>query len=118
MAQRVVTVNELLDGHIRLDIECLDRRYLNAYAPILQTNAAQVMAFFSRHLCSSSFAGVVPPAGDRLRRPVASAEANEIPWVGCAAATQDRPMVAARARCHRWQAVSECRTLAVSPIRR
>jgi hypothetical protein len=27
---RVVTVNDVLDGHVRLDIECLDRIYLNA----------------------------------------------------------------------------------------
>jgi len=29
MAQRSVTVNDLLDGHVLLDIECLDRIYLN-----------------------------------------------------------------------------------------
>jgi hypothetical protein len=33
MAQRIVTVNDLLDGHVLLDIECLDRIYLNAYVP-------------------------------------------------------------------------------------
>ena len=26
---RVVTVNDVLDGHVALDIECLDRVYLN-----------------------------------------------------------------------------------------
>ncbi len=26
---RVVTVNDVLDGHVVLDIECLDRIYLN-----------------------------------------------------------------------------------------
>jgi hypothetical protein len=39
MAQQVVTVNDVLDGHVALDIECLDRIYLNAYVPILQTSA-------------------------------------------------------------------------------
>ena len=34
MVQRVVTVNDVLDGHVALDIECLDRIYLNAYVPI------------------------------------------------------------------------------------
>jgi len=29
MVQRTVTVNDLLDGHAVLDIECLDRVYLN-----------------------------------------------------------------------------------------
>ena len=27
----VSTINELLDGHVALDLECLDRIYLNAY---------------------------------------------------------------------------------------
>ncbi len=32
----VVTVPELLDGHTVLDIECLDRVYLNGYVPTLR----------------------------------------------------------------------------------
>ena len=28
-----VTVNDLLDGHVALDVECLDRIYLNGYVP-------------------------------------------------------------------------------------
>ena len=35
---RVITVNDVLDGHVALDIECLDRIYLNAYVPIMQTS--------------------------------------------------------------------------------
>ncbi len=31
MGARVVTVNDVLDGHVALDIQCLDRIYLNAY---------------------------------------------------------------------------------------
>ena len=46
---RVITVNDVLDGHVVLDIECLDRIYLNAYVPILQTSS-QVVAFLSGHL--------------------------------------------------------------------
>ena len=49
MGARVVTVNDLLDGHVALDIQCLDRVYLNAYIPTLQTSA-QVVAFLSGHL--------------------------------------------------------------------
>jgi hypothetical protein len=44
-----VTVNELLDGHVTLDLECLDRVYLNAYVPNLQVGG-QVVAFMTRHL--------------------------------------------------------------------
>src|SRR5215204_4911535 len=49
MGVRVVTVNDVLDGHVALDIQCLDRIYLNAYVPRLQTSA-QVVAFLSEHL--------------------------------------------------------------------
>ena len=35
MAQPV-TVNDVLDGHVALDLECLDRIYLNAYVPNLR----------------------------------------------------------------------------------
>jgi len=43
------TVNELLDGHVVLDVECLDRIYLNAYVPKLQVGG-QVVGFMTRHL--------------------------------------------------------------------
>ena len=39
MGARVVTVNDVLDGHVALDIQCLDRIYLHAYVPKLQTSA-------------------------------------------------------------------------------
>jgi hypothetical protein len=32
----VLTVNDLLDGHVGLDVECMDRIYLNGYVPNLQ----------------------------------------------------------------------------------
>ena len=41
-------VNEVLDGHVVLDLECLDRIYLNAYVPTLQVGG-QVVTFFSQH---------------------------------------------------------------------
>jgi hypothetical protein len=44
-----VTVNEVLDGHVALDLECLDRIYLNAYVPNLQVGG-QVVSFLTRHL--------------------------------------------------------------------
>jgi hypothetical protein len=45
----VVTAGELLDGHPVLDIECLDRIYLNAYVPTSQSSG-QVVAFMTQHL--------------------------------------------------------------------
>jgi len=32
----VVTVDDVIDGHVGLDVECLDRIYLNGYVPNLQ----------------------------------------------------------------------------------
>jgi len=46
--QRVGNVNEIVDGHVVLDLECLDRIYLNAYVPKLQVSG-QVVTFFSQH---------------------------------------------------------------------
>src|SRR6201989_456995 len=81
MAQ-VVTVNDVLDGHVALDIECLDRIYLNAYVPILQTSA-QVVAFLSGHLgFPFPSPALFRQMGDRFRRAVISfAEANDTRWV-------------------------------------
>ncbi len=44
-----VTVNDLLDGQVSLDLECLDRVYLNAYVPNLQVGG-QVVSFLTAHL--------------------------------------------------------------------
>ena len=80
MGARVVTVNEVLEGHVALDIECLDRIYLNAYGPKLQTSA-QVAAFLSGHLGYSFSSPVLfNQIGQRFRRAVTScAEANDSP---------------------------------------
>jgi hypothetical protein len=44
-----VTVNDLLQGHTGLDIECLDRIYLNGYVPNLQVSG-QVVSFMTGYL--------------------------------------------------------------------
>ncbi len=44
-----VTVSDLLDGHVALDLECLDRIYLNGYVPNLQVGG-QVVSFMTKHL--------------------------------------------------------------------
>jgi hypothetical protein len=44
-----VTVNDVLDGHVGLDLECLDRIYLNGYVPNLQVGG-QVVSFLTQHL--------------------------------------------------------------------
>jgi len=82
MAEHVVTVAEVLDGHTSLDIECLDRVYLDAYVPKLQTSA-QVVAFLSGHLgYPFPSPALFKQLGDRFRRAVtAFARDNNIPWV-------------------------------------
>ena len=44
-----VTINDVLDGHVGLDVECLDRIYLNGYVPNLQVGG-QVVSFMTAHL--------------------------------------------------------------------
>lgn len=82
MPQRVVTVTEMLDGQVALDIQCLDRVYLNAYVPTLQTSA-QVVAFLSQHLgYPFPSPALFKQIGDRFRRAVTTfVTKNNIPWV-------------------------------------
>ena len=44
-----VTMDDALDGHVVLDIECLDRIYVNGYVPNLQVGG-QVVSFLTAHL--------------------------------------------------------------------
>src|SRR3984885_2477022 len=78
----IVTAGELLDGHSVLDIECLDRIYLNAYVPTLQSSG-QVVAFMTQHLGKPiPSPALMEQTGTRFRRSVESyASSNGIPWV-------------------------------------
>ncbi len=42
-------INEVLDGHVTLEVECVDRMLLNAYVPNLQVGG-QVVRFLCEHL--------------------------------------------------------------------
>ena len=46
MATRVVTVNDILDGNVGLDLECFDRIYLNGWVHNLQVSG-QVVNFLT-----------------------------------------------------------------------
>jgi len=78
----VVTVPELLDGHTVLDIECLDRIYLNGYVPKLQVGG-QVVTFLHEHRgMPIASPAVFEQIGTRFRQAVARfAENNDIPMV-------------------------------------
>ncbi|MBV8944804.1 MAG: hypothetical protein JOZ95_05240, partial [Solirubrobacterales bacterium] len=45
----VANINDVLEGHVALEIECVDRLYLNAYVPSLQVGG-QVVRFQCGHL--------------------------------------------------------------------
>ena len=78
----VVNINEVLDGHVGLDIQCLDRIYLNAYVPKLQMGG-QVVTFMRDHLGNNiPSPAVLQKIGTAFRRSVNSfAEANHIPLI-------------------------------------
>ncbi len=50
----VGNVNEILDGHIVLDLECLDRVYLNAYVPKLQVSGTRSQSSVSASVIGRS----------------------------------------------------------------
>ena len=78
----VVNVNDLLDSHVVLDLECLDRIYLNAYVPNLQVGG-QVAMFMTRYLgLKIASPAIMEKIGLRFRRDVEQfAKANQIPMV-------------------------------------
>jgi hypothetical protein len=78
----IVTAGELLDGHSVLGIECLDRIYLNAYVPILQSSG-QVVAFMTQHLgMPIPSPALMEKISAKFRRAVESfASSDGIPWV-------------------------------------
>ena len=77
-----VTVNDVLDGHVGLDLECLDRIYLNGYVPNLQVGG-QVVSFMTAHLgYPIPSPAILEKIGTAFRRAVDRFAAdNEIPVV-------------------------------------
>ena len=84
-----VTVNDVLDGHVQLDLECLDRLYLHGYVGQLQVGG-QVIRFLSHRGYPVPSPACLQQIGDGFRRRVASfAEANRIPVVTLKAADRN-----------------------------
>jgi hypothetical protein len=77
-----VTINDVLDGHVVLDVECLDRIYLNGYVPNLQVGG-QVVSFLTQHLGNPiPSPAILDRIGTRFRKAVDSFAAdNKIPVV-------------------------------------
>ena len=81
MAKRPVTTVDVLDGHVKLDLECLDRIYLNGYVPCLQVGG-QVVQFLALRGFAIPSPAVVGRIGDRFRASVRSfCDLNQIPLV-------------------------------------
>ena len=84
-----VTVNDVLDGHVALDLQCLDRLYLHGYLGQLQVGG-QVIQFLGHRGYPVPSPACLQQIGDAFRRRVASfAEANHIPVVTLKAADRN-----------------------------
>jgi hypothetical protein len=72
-------VGELLGGHVALDVECLDRVYLNGYVPNLQVGG-QVASFMTARLgCPIYSPAIMEKMGTAFRRAVRGfADTNHI----------------------------------------
>ncbi len=77
-----VRLGDLLQGHVGLDVQGLDRVYLNGYVPNLQVGG-QVVAFMTRHLgLPIPSPAIMEKIGTRFRRAVqAFAQAQSVPLV-------------------------------------
>jgi hypothetical protein len=76
----VTNINDVLEGHVALEVECVDRMLLNAYVPALQVGG-QVVQFITRHLGKPvPSAAVLGAIGNRFRREVKRfAETQRVP---------------------------------------
>ena len=84
-----VTVNDVLGGHVALDLECLDRLHLQGYLGQLQVRE-QVIQFLTHRGFKIYPAACLQQIGDGFRRRVASfAEASDIPVVPLKAADRN-----------------------------
>ena len=76
------TIPELLRDHVSLDIECVDRVYLNGYVPTLQTSGALVYFLEQHHGALIASPALLGEISHRFVDEVeAFAQANDIPIV-------------------------------------
>ncbi len=76
------SVADLLDGHVRLDVECFDRIYLNAYVPKLQTPGGTVYFLHDHRGNPIPSPALFRPMGEGFRAAVgAFAKEHEIPVI-------------------------------------
>jgi hypothetical protein len=84
-----VTVNDMLAGHVKLDLECLDRMYFNGYIPNLQVGG-QVILFLRHRGYPVPSPACLQQIGDAFRRAVDSlARSNDIAVIRLKAADRN-----------------------------
>jgi hypothetical protein len=78
----VVTAADVVAGHVRLDISCLDRVYLNGYVAKLQTPGAVVYFFHDHRGKPIVSPALFEPIGEKFRRDIRNwAQANGVPLI-------------------------------------
>jgi len=88
MGERVVTVNDVLDGHTVLDLSCLDRLCLSAFVQKLQTPGGVVFFLHEHRGMPVASPAVFEQTGARFRDGMRRfAEDNHIPVCGSGATT-------------------------------
>jgi hypothetical protein len=91
----VVTAADMVAGHVRLDISCLDRVYLNGYVAKLQT-AGGVIYFFHDHRGKPIVSpALFEPIGEKFRKDIKDwAQANGVPVIRFAAGERKADVMA------------------------
>jgi hypothetical protein len=78
----VVTAADMVAGHVRLDISCLDRLYLNGYVAKLQTPGGVVWFFHDHRGKPIVSPALFEPIGEKFRRDIKGwAQASGIPLI-------------------------------------
>ena len=73
----VTNINDVLEGHVGLEVDCVDRLLLNAYVPKLQVGG-QVVTFLTEHLgFPIPSPALLEKIGNRFRREVKSFAAEQ-----------------------------------------
>jgi hypothetical protein len=79
---RAVTVSDVLNGHVLLNVECLDRLYLSGYVPGLQTPGGVIWFLHDHRGNPITSPALFEQIGSRFRAAVDSfTKANHIPVV-------------------------------------
>ena len=82
VCSRVVTVNDVLDGHTVLDVSCLDRLYLSGFVQRLQTSGGVVYFLHEHRGMPIASPAIFEQIGTRFREGMRRfAQANHIPVV-------------------------------------